>query len=574
MITLGVVRDGEDSSSRLKGKRRHYPRCDSSEEWYGELDSAEMSLSSQLSPPPYSKYNGARQQNYGVERVRIENVKQRKSGIGQISIMRWKNGGCGKGDKKIGGCGNSDKEIGHRGKGAIGGSGKGGVKIGTRGKRIRSERDLADIINIDKDVKKSIVGNMKWKGSDRLPVVLIVKKSNGNIDAKGNNHSDERLRFPRKVGMPFSECEKVLGWKAFESFTCKEGTLKGVCYRLTVVRQYFKFAQDNGRTVSFELFFDSELTEKFVSMIIGDEFAKAKTKINKLWALRFAFGWLETYSGLGVSELSGSGNIGILRYLSVLVSSKVSQLHQQAKADAGIEIEKEVMVARNRFLSKEQFKSLAIQLINQLFLLERELCEPCHEIDALIAKFRKCLFTSFFVVIPVQRLRVIFDLRWKDIALFEIGDGGSIQVGVEKTSFAKLGRGETIGRAVFIPEVLARFVRFWKVVTPYKEDNDYLFGNNGKYMVSSEASQIVISVMKKLTGKHISAQTLRKLRITHVLNSIHDEMDFNRVLESMAKECGNSAEIIQSAYWVRDSRQRVSESRKTVENENAILFSE
>ena len=85
---------------------------------------------------------------------------------------------------------------------------------------------------------------------------------------------------------------------------------------------------------------------------------------------------------------------------------------------------------------------------------------------------------------------------------------------------------------------------------------------------------LVISTMKKLTGKRISAQTLRKLRITHVLNSMHDENDFGRVLERMARECGNSAKIIQSAYWVRDSRQRVSESRDTVEMENAILFSD
>ena len=230
------------------------------------------------------------------------------------------------------------------------------------------------------------------------------------------------------------------------------------------------------------------------------------------------------------------------------------------------------MEERNRYLSLDEFKLLAVQLINELLRLESKMSEPSHDMPGLVSEFRRSLFTAFFVVLPVQRLRVIFDLRWKDITLFEIGDGGSMRVGVEKTSFAKLGRGETIGRAVFIPEVLARFVRSWKQITTFNRDSDYLFGNNGRYLVSSEASQMVISTTKKMTSKHISAQTLRKLRITHVLNSMQYEADFEIILENVAKEYGNSVEIIHSAYWVRDSMQRVHESRETVEARIHAVF--
>ena len=150
--------------------------------------------------------------------------------------------------------------------------------------------------------------------------------------------------------------------------------------------------------------------------------------------MRFALRWVDTYAGLGEVEITGSGCVGVVRYLSVFISSKVSQLHQQAKVDAGLVVEKEVMESRNRYMTKEEFRDLAVTLINHLFVIERKLCVESYNITGLVAEYRRCLFTAFFVVIPVQRLRVIFDLRWKDISLFEIGDGGSMQVGVEKTS--------------------------------------------------------------------------------------------------------------------------------------------
>ena len=113
--------------------------------------------------------------------------------------------------------------------------------------------------------------------NDRLPIVLIRKNPDSMTNYSTAKDTGERLRFPRQVGMAFSDCELIPGWKSFESFTCKDGTLKGVCYRLTVVRQFFKFAEGEGNTPGFALFFDKKLSVKFIERVIGDEYAKPKT---------------------------------------------------------------------------------------------------------------------------------------------------------------------------------------------------------------------------------------------------------------------------------------------------------
>ena len=430
-------------------------------------------------PPPYSSSPIDRDGKMENQTLGKMCQSRGKNGIGQNSIVRWK---CVKLQSSV-------------------------EKISDSKKRSRLETDLTNRVLILTGSERGLVSG-KEKGN-QMPIVLIDGRTNVQGDYAEKPNSRERLRFPRQIGLPFSECENIPGWKAFESFTCKEGTLKGVCYRITVIRQLFRYAQGQGQVPSFALLFEKSLIEQFIDRVINDEYSKAKTKINKLWALRFALGWVDIYAGLGETEVTGSGDVGVVRYLSVLISSKVSQLHQQAKVDSGLGIEKEVMDARHLYLTKDEFKSLAVALVNELFSVERKMIQPSHDMPGLVAQFRRCLFTAFFVVIPVQRLRVIFDLRWKDVSLFAIGEGGSIQIGVEKTSFAKLGRGETIGRAVFIPEILARFIRSWRIITIYDSNEDYLFNTNGRYMVSSEASALVIATTRKLIGRNISAQTLK-----------------------------------------------------------------
>ena len=190
----------------------------------------------------------------------------------------------------------------------------------------------------------------------------------------------------------------------------------------------------------------------------------------------------------------------------------------------------------------------------------------------LVFEFRRCLFTAFFVLIPVQRLRIIFDLRWRDITLYDGNKGGCIQVGIEKTSFGKLGRGETIGRSLFIPEVLSRFIRCWKLITKFNAPDYYLFVADGRYLVSSEASRLVTLTTKLLTRKHVTAQTLRKLRITHILDSVLDGAEVDVVVDRLAEEAGNSALMVKNHYWLQDSFHRMVESRKNVEEENKMLF--
>ena len=46
----------------------------------------------------------------------------------------------------------------------------------------------------------------------------------------------------------------------------------------------------------------------------------------------------------------------------------------------------------------------------------------------LVFEFRRCLFTAFFVLIPVQRLRIIFDLRWRDITLYDGNIGSAFKL--------------------------------------------------------------------------------------------------------------------------------------------------
>lgn len=341
----------------------------------------------------------------------------------------------------------------------------------------------------------------------------------------------ERQRFPRQVGLSFSQCQRICGWKAFEEYTCKPGTLIGVSYRLTVVRQFFRYARDHKASLSFKLFFDIEMVDKFLLLIISDPLAKAKTKINKLWALRFVMGWLIICVKRGETDIVGSNEAGLLEGYVAMISSHVSHLHQQAKIDYTLVNRKEVLQSRNVYLSIQEFRQLGINLVSRLN--ELQLAIDSYDINRRenVSEYRRCLFTAFFVLIPVQRLRVIFDLRWIDITLYGESKGGCIQVGIEKTSYSKLGRGETIGRSLFVPEVLCKLVRYWRTVNSHCLDHDYVFSANGRYLVSSEASRMVTMTTEKLAGKHVTAQTLRKLRITHVLDAVKgDDIDIDRVV--------------------------------------------
>jgi hypothetical protein len=91
-------------------------------------------------------------------------------------------------------------------------------------------------------------------------------------------------------------------------------------------------------------------------------------------------------------------------------------------------------------------------------------------------------------------------------------------------------------------------------------------------MDASKASRMVIGTTKELTGKRVSAQTLRKLRITHVLDSFVGLPDFDNVVNRVAQECGHSADIIISSYWLRDTENQIRNSKETVEAENRELF--
>ena len=130
----------------------------------------------------------------------------------------------------------------------------------------RTEKSMAEEINFD--ITGEMVLDINTSTEKKMPVVLIHRKSKIDGDLIPEHNSEERLRFPRQVGISFKECHMVNGWKEFESFTCKDGTLKGVCYRLTVVRQFFKFGRDEGRVPSFGLFFERELTQKFTRRLL------------------------------------------------------------------------------------------------------------------------------------------------------------------------------------------------------------------------------------------------------------------------------------------------------------------
>ena len=100
------------------------------------------------------------------------------------------------------------------------------------------------------------------------------------------------------------------------------------------------------------------LIDGFLHKIIQDPLAKAKTKINKLWALRFVFGWLIICEKWGNAMITRGKGTKLLEYYIAIISSHVSHLHQQAKIDSTLANQKEVLVARNGFLESQNSRSL------------------------------------------------------------------------------------------------------------------------------------------------------------------------------------------------------------------------
>ena len=259
-------------------------------------------------------------------------------------------------------------------------------------KRMRYDMTIAQNMTIEEiNMAPGTPGTHKKKN----PIILIKKIKN-----KKEEGMIDRVRFPRQEGISFDRAERIPGWKRFESFTCRPGTLRGVCYRLTVARQFFQFALEQREKAHFASFFNRELVERHIEMIVADELAKAKTKANKLWALRYTLGWLENCLCLEDIRITGDGNIMGLRYLGALISAKVSQLHQQAKIDVSLSIQKEVMIDRQNYLDREQFSILGRKLIERLNVLEIALRTPSSNRTATAFAYRRTIFTAFFVLIP------------------------------------------------------------------------------------------------------------------------------------------------------------------------------
>ena len=147
-----------------------------------------------------------------------------------------------------------------------------------------------------------------------------------------------------------------------------------------------------------------------------------------------------------------------------------------------------------------------------------------------------------------------------------------MKIGIEKTSFAKLGRGETVGRCLYLPRIITENMRYWKVLNGKDEEDDFIFRWNNRLMEASEASAAIHWVTERLTGKHIGAQTLRKLRSTHVLNLFSEHPGFDKVLRDEAEMCGHSQDIVYNSYWIKDPETEARASRRVIQAENWALF--
>lgn len=403
----------------------------------------------------------------------------------------------------------------------------------------------------------------------------------------------KHYKTPRYMGIPKEEALKIKGTSIFlNSFINNQNTNNlSDMFKLTVLRQFFRFCYDkNFLPISFCLLYNVKAVEAFTHFICKSYNACAKTKLNKLYGLKFILNWMYNRSAFKEQEFYSSNNKKILQSLAFFIQNLCRNMTPQVKSEEKRATTRTFYEERNQYLTLDEFRNLGKKLLKELEK-KYNFLKTLNNLNLYkdeIYSYEKTLFVSLFVLIPVQRLQLILNLRNKDIIFNQKSNTVSFHIGVEKNSYRKYSSTDKVGRFVFVPNVLSRFLYVWVLrfqiillsqdhVFRRNNENLCIFINSyGTPFTSRMASKIIKQTTQKLTTKILGPLVLRKIRITHTLNLIKSmnipNLDKCLYETQVAQLGGHTVEVMRDYYRLKDPDELIEETKKHTLTSNKHLF--
>lgn len=412
-----------------------------------------------------------------------------------------------------------------------------------------------------------------------------------------NGRISNECRFKSKqfYGISTVDIMKVAGVKTFlDTFVQdKKNTRLSGLFKLTILRQFFRFCIINEYfPIDFHLLYKVKVVEHFIKFICAAKTASTKAKLNKLYGVKFLLNWLHNRASFKEPKFIEKEDKEVLRSLEYFVSNMCKSLTPHAKCEDKCATTKIFYEKRNQYLSPEEFRNLGVKLLKNMNKIHASLKKSKNlaKETRIILLYQKLLFTSLFVLIPVQRLSTIVFLKNKDIHFDKKANLVSIHIGVEKNSYRMYSAEDKIGRFLFVPSFLAFHLYNWfhvyqcfiKTKTPNGNKNlkDYslFYQSTGEAMSTYTGSKYIRETTQRLIKKIIGPVVLRKLRITHTLSLIHSSdistFDKNLFETQLAMYGGHTVEIMNDYYKIRDQKELVKANEQHTRTSNQLLFGE
>ncbi len=394
-------------------------------------------------------------------------------------------------------------------------------------------------------------------------------------------------------GIKIDECTSIDGWDEYMDVCGPFPTKLDIwCNnRIRATRVYFRFIRDwTSQQARFDHLADSNFIKRYIRVSLERKGIAEKTRINMLEPLKFTIKWLINCSRTSSCNFIESRFENDLKYTLYLIKTETNKLRPHVKAEEGQASLRSYYDKRNQLLSEHEFNILTTQVSKELGMfisMPKILIATCRtnrntdDIHPTIFKqimyYQSILFTSFFLLIPAQRIRMITELRTTDVHVDS--DPGFLTITMEKNSFRKTGIHSKVGRTLYLPPLLSRALRRWiHDYIPYfneNTDSDYVFwAAKGAIMHSAAASRIVQKITIRYTKKRITASILRKLKATYSITSIKDgnQTNMDVCMQNYADAGGHSIDVLKKFYLLKDTTSMIEDSKRITELSNNNLF--
>lgn len=316
---------------------------------------------------------------------------------------------------------------------------------------------------------------------------------------------------------------------------------------------------------------------------------KDTSKLNLIEALKRPIKWLMMCQRDSSIEFSLNMNSKSLNLAFDIVSDWCRKIRPFQKAEMGRTTSIAYQQQLKQYLDFENFGRLGLEICNWLDFFQR--CIQKEPVGTSrwrrnCMSFQKFLVCGLFVLIPTQRRSQIARVQTKDLGTIS-SDQVYINIGIEKNSFRKMGMRHSVGRHVFVPPPLSRYLLLWKEnLLPSLTEmegriNPSLWTLGGKrddhQFCDTLITGWVRTSCKAICGLALTPLSIRRLRSTYAIQSI-DAMDHLTPDQKPEKKmeyafaCGHTLETVMKHYVMKTAEQQVERSMLITHCVNENMF--